>query len=456
MPPGRWILGQGWNETNWPEQRFLTAADLDAAAPEHPVMLWRSDLHLATVNSLALRLAGISAETPDPPAGAIDRDAAGQPTGVLRDEAMDLVDAVLPGESAAEVDTAMMEAMHEAHRLGLTGVHDFRSVEAEEGREAWAAWQRLWGADALKLRVWAMISGAALDEAIALGLRTGFGDDRLRMGGIKLYADGSLGARTAWMLEPYRDGGVGLPIATMEEIAVKLARAHAAGIAVGIHAIGDRAIHELLEVFAEVLPRVAQADEGGRMGTTPGRAAAYSVQPSGVPHRIEHVQHGHPEDLRRLGELGLVASVQPMHLVDDMGLVERAIGERAQWTYAFRTLRESGAVLALGSDCPVADPNPFRGIHAAVTRQRPNGTPAGGWFPAERLTVAEAVAGYTLGPAHASGQLHKLGSLSPGKLADLIVLDRDIFAVPPEEIAGTEVVTTVFDGEVVFEGAMRP
>jgi hypothetical protein len=343
----------------------------------------------------------------------------------------------------------MMEAIGEAHRLGLTGIHDFRSVEAEEGRAAWQAWQRLWGREALPLRVWAMISGAALDEAIALGLRTGFGDDRLRMGGIKLYADGSLGARTAWMMEPYRDGGVGLPIAPMEEIAVKLARAHAAGIAVGIHAIGDRAIRELLEVFAEVLPRVALAGESS--GTGAGRVAAYCVQPSGVPHRIEHVQHSHPEDLRRLGELGLVASVQPMHLVDDMGLVERAVGERARWAYAFRTMQEGGAVLALGSDCPVADPNPFRGIHAAVTRQRPGDEPAGGWFAEERLTVAEAVAGYTLGPAYASGQLHRLGSLSPGKLADLVVLDRNIFAVPPEEIGATEVVMTVFDGEAVYE-----
>ncbi len=454
-PPGRWILGQGWSETNWPERRFLTAADLDAVAPEHPVFLWRSDLHLAVANSLALRLARITAQTPDPPAGAIDRDGTGRPTGVLRDEAMNLVDALLPEESAAEVDAAMAEAIGEAHRLGLTGVHDFRSVEAEEGRAAWEAWQRLWGRDALQLRVWAMISGAALDEAIALGLRTGFGDDRLRMGGIKLYADGSLGARTAWMMEPYRDGGSGLPIAPMEEIAVKMARAHAAGIAVGIHAIGDRAIHELLEVFAEVLPRVVQADEGARpgqgRGTSEGRATAYRVQPSGVPHRIEHVQHSHPQDLRRVGELGLVASVQPMHLVDDMGLVERAVGERARWAYAFRTLQEGGAVLALGSDCPVADPNPFRGIHAAVTRQQPGGVPAGGWFGEERLTVAEAVAGYTLGPAYASGQRHKLGSLSPGKLADLVVLDRDIFAVPPEEIGATEVVMTVFDGEAVYE-----
>ena len=169
-----------------------------------------------------------------------------------------------------------------------------------------------------------------------------------------------------------------------------------------------------------------------------------------IPHRIEHVQHSTPEDLARLAGLGLVASVQPIHMVDDMGLVERAIGERGRWTYAFRTLLDSGAVLALGSDCPVASPNPFWGIHAAVTRQRRDGSPPEGWYPEQRLTVAEAVTGYTLGPAYVSGQLDRLGSLSPGKLADLVVLDRDIFAVPPSEICDTQAVMTVFDGEIVY------
>jgi hypothetical protein len=434
-PPSQWIRGQGWNEINWPEQRFLTAADLDAVAPNHPVFLHRSDLHLATANSLALKLARIAAGTSDPEAGVIDRDRSGRPTGVLRDEAMNMVAAVVPRSSKAEVDSAMRDAMAEAHRLGLTGIHDFRTTGVEKGRVDMQAWQRLWGRGQLRLRVWAMIAGDALDSAIALGLRSGFGDDRLRLGGIKLFADGSLGARTAWMLDPYRDGGMGLPIVPMAEIADKLARAHAAGIAVGIHAIGDRAIRELLDVFSEVLPRAREADR---------------AQPS-APHRIEHVQHSHLNDLKRLGALGLVASVQPLHLVDDMGLVERAIGQRARWTYAFRDLMAGGAVMALGSDCPVADPNPFWGMHAAVTRQRRDGTPVEGWYPDQRLTVAEAVAGYTLGPAHASGQQDRQGSISPGKLADLVVLDRDIFAVPLAEIASVRVVMTVFDGEVVWE-----
>lgn len=434
-PPGQWIIGQGWNESAWPEARLITRHDLDQVAPDHPVLLKRSDLHLACANSLALRLAGISDQTPDPEGGVIDRDQHGQPTGVLRELAIEQVNRVVPPLMEEETEILMREAMAEAHRLGLTGIHDLRLMNAEEGRVAFHAWQRLRSAGDLYLRVWMMLPGGLLDEAIALGLRSGFGDDRLRIGGLKLFADGSLGARTAWMSQPYSDGGTGLPITPMTEIADKIARAHAAGISVAAHAIGDRAIRELLDVFAEVLQRPAER-----------------VTPL-TPHRIEHVQHSHPEDLRRLAALGLVASVQPIHLVDDMDLVAQALDEeRARWTYAFRTLRDAGVVLALGSDCPVADPNPFLGIHAAVTRQRQDGTPTGGWHPEQRLSVAEAVQGYTLGPAIASGQVDRLGTLSPGKLADLIVLDRDIFSIPAQEIGATQVVMTVFDGRIMFQG----
>ncbi len=451
--PGQWIRGQGWNESDWPEPRLLTRHDLDAVAADHPVVLWRSDLHLATANTLALRLAGVTAQTPDPAAGVIDRDAAGQPTGILRDQAIDLIHAVLPAPSAAEIDAAMRDAIAEAHRLGLTGVHDFRIGDAAESRDAFHAWQRLHAAGELGLRVWMMFDGTLLDEAIRLGLRSGFGDDRLRIGGAKYFADGSLGARTASMLEPYNDGGSGLPVVPMAELASAIQRGAAAGLPVGVHAIGDRAIRELLDVFSEVLPRVARSETGhsdGLVNHLPFTNSPIHHSPFCIPHRIEHVQHSTREDLMRLGSLGLVASVQPIHLVDDMALVERAVGERGRWAYAFRTLLDSGAVLALGSDCPVASPNPFWGIHAAVTRQRRDGTPAAGWYPEQRLSVAEAVAGYTLGPAYASGQLDWLGSISPGKLADLVVLDRDIFATPPGEIAETQPVLTLFDGAIVY------
>ena len=449
VPPGQWIQGQGWNESDWPEPRLLTRHDLDAVAPRHPAVLWRSDLHLATANSLALRLAGIDGRTSDPEAGVIDREADGQPSGVLRDRAIDLVDAVLPQPGEQEIDAAMRAAIAEAHRLGLTGIHDFRIGDASESRGAFAAWQRLHAAGELRLRVWMMIGGELLEEAIRLGLRSGFGDDRLRIGAVKYFADGSLGARTAWMLQPYADGGLGLPVTSMAELASAIQRGAAAGLPVAIHAIGDRAVRELLDVFSEILPGVARSETGHS-----GVASFH------VPHRIEHVQHSHPDDLRRLGSLGLVASVQPIHQVDDMTLVERALGrggtpdadERTRWSYAWRTLLDHGAVLALGSDCPVASPNPFWGIHAAVTRQRRDGEPAGGWHPEQRLSVAEAIAGYTLGPAYASGQLAAQGSISPGKLADLVVLDRDLLTAPAQEIAAIRPVLTIFDGEIVFDG----
>jgi predicted amidohydrolase YtcJ len=430
--PGQWILGQGWNQDTWPHPRLPDRADLDDLSPDNPVILWRTDLHLAWVNSRALQAAGISAGTPDPEMGIIERGEGGQPTGILRELAINQVRQVIPPPTDDETDEAMRQAMAEVHQLGLTGVHDMRIMGGADGPPAFRAWQRLRVAGELGLRVWMMLPGERLDAAIALGLRTGFGDDILRVGGIKLFADGATGPRTAWMLEPFTDDGTGLPLMPMREIAELVARAHQAGISTAIHAIGDRAVRELLDVFTEVLPR--------QMGEVPLLA----------PHRIEHVQHSHPADLRRLAALGLVASVQPIHATDDMAMIDKACGERARWAYAFRGLLDAGTVLAFGSDCPVASPNPFWGIHAAVTRQRRDGSPAEGWYPDQRMTVAEAVRGYTLGPAHASGQVAQQGSLTPGKLADLIVLDRDIFAILPEDIPDTQVWLTVFDGQIVY------
>jgi predicted amidohydrolase YtcJ len=429
--PGQWILGQGWNQDGWPNPQLPNRADLDDLTPDNPVILWRTDLHLSWANSRALQAADITAATPDPEMGIIERDRTGQPSGILRELAINLVRRAIPAPTAAETDEAIRRAIKAVHRLGLTGIHDMRIMGGEDGPPAFTTWQRLRAAETLDLRVWMMLPGERLDEAIALGLRTGFGDDHLRIGGVKLFADGATGSRTAWMLEPFADAGVGLPLTPMREITETVSRAHRAGLAATIHAIGDRAIRELLDVFTEILSRQAKQD------------------PPLAPHRIEHVQHSHPADLKRLAPLGLVASVQPLHATDDMAMVDRACGQRAQWAYAFRHLLDAGTILALGSDCPVASPNPFWGIHAAVTRQRQDGTPAGGWHPIQRLTVAEAVWGYTLGAAYASGQAARQGSLSPGKLADLIVLDRDIFSIPPGDIPDTEVWLTIFDGRIV-------
>ena len=431
--PGTWIIGQGWNQDRWSEPKLPNRLDLDKVAPNNPVILWRTDFHLAWVNSLALHAAKIDSATPDPDMGVIDRDGAGHPSGILRELAINLVREVMPTPTDKQIDEAMYQTMKKVHRLGLTGVHDFRIMGGDDGPPALRAWQRLRAGNKLNLRAWVMIPGELLDEAIALGLQTGFGDEFLRIGGAKYFSDGATGPRTAWMLEPFEDAGSGMPLTPMTKMAEKISQAHQAGISTAIHAIGDRAVRELLDVFTEVT------------GEQPSRSKPR------IPHRVEHVQHSHPDDLKRLGPLGLAASVQPLHLTDDMQMIEKACGERARWAYAFRDLLDSGTVLALGSDCPVASPNPFWGLHAAVTRQRRDGTPDGGWQPSQKLTLAEAIWGYTMGAALVSGQENELGSLTPGKLADLIVLHQDIIEIHPEDIHSTKVVMTIFNGRIVYQ-----
>ncbi len=437
-PSGGWILGQGWNETRWPDPRIPTRADLDDVVPAHPVILWRNDMHLAVVNSNALREAGISGDTPNPPEGVIDRDESGQPTGVLRELAINLIREVIPPPTEEETIEAMREGFLLLHRLGLTGVHEHRVMGGANGPPAFHAYQRLQAAGEVALRLWMDIPGERLDEAIALGLHTGFGDDRLRVGHVKFFADGGQGARTAWMLEPYGDTGeCGMPLTPMAEIAEAVRKADQAGLALAVHSIGDRANRELLTVFEQHATRPVLSSSKGNT--------------QHVSHRIEHVQMIRPDDVPRLARLGIVASVQPIHVTDDIPMVEQSVGSRGRFAYAFRDMLDAGVTLALGSDAPVADPNPLWGIHAAVTRQRRDGTPSGGWYPAQRLTVAEAVWGFTVGPALASGRDAELGSITPGKLADLIVLDRDIFAIEPMEIAQAQVAMTVFDGRVVYQ-----
>ena len=429
------IMGHGWNETRWPEPRIPTRADLDDVAPTHPVFLSRSDGHLALANSQALHQAGITADTPDPPEGIIDRDASGEPTGVLRERAIELVSDVVPPPTEAETIGAMRDGLAVLNRLGLTGVHDQRAMDPAYGLAAFRAWQQLEAAGELTLRAWMNIPVENLDLAATVGLRTGFGNDRFRVGHVKFFADGGQGARTAWMLEPYEDADCGMPITPPVEMAEIVRHAHQSGLAVSVHSIGDRANRELLTVLEQVL-------NGEQTSPT---------APPAARHCIEHVQMIRPEDVDRLARLDVVASVQPIHVTDDMPMVDQSVGPRGRFAYPFRTMLDAGVTLAFGSDCPVADPNPLWGIHAAVTRQRQDGTPPGGWYPEQRLTVAEAVWGFTMGPALATGRETQLGSITPGKLADLIVLDRDIFAIDPMEIATAQVVMTVFDGQVVYE-----
>jgi predicted amidohydrolase YtcJ len=429
-PAGGWIQGQGWNETSWDDPRIPTRADLDAVAPVHPVILWRSDLHLAVVNSAALTAAGVNEETASPPQGVIDRDVHGRPTGVLRELAINLVSDVIPSPDDDAAVAAIVAAAPDLYRLGITRLHDFRLMGGRDGPAAFRAYQRLRAEGALPLRIWMNLPGERLSEAISLGLRTGLGDDFLRVGHVKLFADGGQGARTAWMIKPYEDTGTsGMPLVSPAEMEVEVHRAHGAGLAVAIHAIGDRATREVVSLL--------------------GRVPADGSGPS-APHRIEHAQFMRPTDIERLGRCRVVASVQPRHLVDDMELMASSVGDRAQYAYPFRALADAGVPLAFGSDCPVADPNPLLGIAAAVTRERTDGTPAGGWYPMQRIDVMEAIEAYTRGPAVASGQEAQFGSVAQSMVADLVVLEDDIFAVDPSEIHGIKVAMTLLNGRIVY------
>ncbi len=433
-PIGQWIRGHGWNQNVW-GGAFPTKQDLDRVAPDHPVYLTAKSGHAGWANSLALKLVGITASTPNPPNGEIVRDTDREPTGVFFEDAMDLIEEKMPQVSAQEVADAMRAALPLFHRAGLTSVHDF------DGARALQAWQILKENNQLNLRVSKTIPVHLLDHAIALGLRSGFGDDWLRINSVKAFADGALGPRTALMIDPYEgelpSGNRGIVVTDKEEMFENVRKASAAGLSSTIHAIGDKANHDVLDVFAAVRAEEKLRQEEGS---------------TRLRHRIEHVQLLHPDDYRRLGQLKIIASMQPIHATSDMLIADQYWGlRRSGGAYAWRTQLNEGAVLAFGSDSPVESFNPLLGIHAAVTRRRADGTPhEDGWYPEQCLTVHEAVHGFTLGAAYASYDEKRKGSLTPGKLADLVVLDRNIFTIDPMDIVNTQVEATMIDGRFVW------
>ena len=440
LPRENWILGQGWNESDWPEHTMPRRDHLDAMAPTHPVALWRCDLHLVSVNSRALELAGIDETTPDPPDGVIEKDSSGRPTGILRELAPNLVKSVIPAPSADELVAAMRDGIAHLHTLGLTGLHDARLMGGLEGAPVLKAWQLLNEKGELDLRCWVSLAGERIEEAIALGLRSGLGDERLRIGHLKYFADGGMGARTAWMLEPYLDAEYGMPLGSMAELSRNIAAAEKAGLAVMVHAIGDRANREVITTLEGLAKLRNQTKE------------RFFVPPV-LPHRIEHTQMIRSEDIQRLAKLKVAACVQPHNMILDINMIDESVGPRGRWTYAYKEMIDAGIPVLLSSDAPVCDPSPLVGIHAAVTRQRRDGTPAGGWYPEQRISVEDAVRGYTTVPAAFYGQSRKMGTLTPGKWADMTVLDRDIFEVDPMEIADTRVEMTIFDGRIVYRSA---
>jgi predicted amidohydrolase YtcJ len=446
--PGEWILGHGWNQNTWspspagggakgsPAKRgegglWPSAADLDKISPNNPVYLTAKSLHASWANSAALKLAGVNTNSPDPLNGQLQRDEHGNLTGILLETAMELVSRVIPEPSVAAVAEAIDAAQPILWRMGLTGVHDF------DRRACFMALQALHGQGKLKLRVTKSIPLDDLDHAARLGLRTGFGDDRLRIGSVKAFMDGALGPRTAAMFQPYLDEPENRGILNMdaEELFESGRRAVEVGLSMAVHAIGDRANHEALDAYEQL--RRFERDQG--------------LPP--LKHRIEHVQVLHPDDAGRLAQLGIIASMQPVHATSDMHMADRYWGERAALSYAWQTQLQRGARLAFGSDAPVESPNPFLGLHAAVTRQRADGSPVQeGWYPEQRLSLQEAVEAYTLGPAYTSGMETRLGKLSPGYLADLIVLQQDPFAVPPTALLEMESSATMLGGEWVWQG----
>ena len=433
VPRGTWIRGHGWAQIEWPGGAFPSAADLDARIPDHPVYLTAHSTHAAWINSAALRAAGITASTPDPEGGRIGRDESGNPDGLLFENAMELVKAVIPAPTPDEIADQVKVALARAHRGGLTGVHDF------DGADAFRAYQILHERGDLTLRIAKNIPVALLDHAIEVGLRWGFGSDMLRIGGVKTFADGALGPRTAWMIEAYEGEPENYGICTTdpEVMFENVSRASTAGLPSTIHAIGDRAVHEVLNVYEAV-----RKEESAR-----------GVVPNQMRHRIEHVQLIHPDDIPRLGKMGVIASMQPNHATSDMIMADAYWGDRADYAYNWRLQIEAGAPIAFGSDAPIEPIEPLPNIQSAVTRRRLDGTPGSdGWRSGEngRLTVDEAVRGFTRGAAYAAGMENQLGQLIPGFLADFVVLDEDIYEIDPMQIAPTRVLGTMVGGNWVY------
>lgn len=429
LAPGEWIVGRGWQQDIWADKQFPTQQDLNAIISEHPVYLPAKSGHAAWVNSLALRMAGIDENTPDPAGGSIQRDADSRPTGILfENPAMRLVADIIPDLTHHELTSYMRHAQETVLRLGLTGFHDFDDPLCMVGL------QMLREDGDLHLRVIKQINQDWLEHALALGIRSGFGDTWIRFGGLKLFADGALGARTALMIEAYENepDNYGIAVLDKEEMQELVCQATANGLLSTIHAIGDRAVHDVLDVF-EVARRV-EAEEG--------------IARDKRRHRIEHVQLIHPSDVSRLAELDLIASMQPIHATGDYEIADAYWGTRAAYSYAWQKQLKAGARLIFGSDAPIEPISPLKGIHAAITRRRADGSPGSdGWFPEERVNIQEAVHAYTTGPAYAAGTEHETGQLRENYLADLVVIDQNIFEIEPMAILECNVVGTMVGGQ---------
>jgi len=427
--PGEWIRGRGWDQNDWADTRFPTHAALSRSVPNNPVYLTRVDGHAALVNAKALELAQVTAATPDPSGGRFIRDSANNPTGVLVDNAQGIVGRVIPANSRAELREQTLAAIAEANRWGLTGIHD-----AGVAPEGIAVYEELAKEGRYNLRNYVMVrsSDSVLDAFMQRGPQKALYDGRLWIRAIKLVADGALGSRGAALLEPYSDdpGNTGLITTPPERIRSVAVRALKAGFQVNVHAIGDRANRIVLDQFEAALREVPTADHR---------------------FRIEHAQILRYQDIPRFAELDVIPSMQGSHQTSDMYWVPNRLGwARAQGAYAWRSLLNTGVVIPNGSDFPVEAVNPLISFHSFFTRQDADNFPPGGWMPEQRTTRQEALLSITLWPAYAAFMENESGSVTAGKYADFVVLDRDIMAVAPEAVLGTHVLLTVLGGKVVY------
>jgi predicted amidohydrolase YtcJ len=431
-PKGEWILNGDWDETKWNPPELPTKEMIDPVTGDTPVFVSRYDGHMSLANSAAIKLAGVTSATPDPPGGQIVRDAKGNPTGAFKDAAESLVDKIIPPPNHEQRVRAIKRALAHAASVGVTSVQHMSADYADI-----AVYAELLNRGELTTRIYAapLITDGAADQA-KIGVRHAFGSPYLRIGAVKGFADGSLGSRTAYFFEPFSDqpnnrgllAGDMHPISAMRD---RMMTADAAGIQLCTHAIGDAAISTILDLYSDVVKAHGEADR--RM-------------------RIEHAQHMAAKDFDRFAQLHVIASMQPYHAIDDGRWAEARIGhDRASRTYAFRTFLNDGVRLAFGTDWDVAPLNPMLGVYAAVTRATLDGKNPNGWFPEQKLTVAEAVDAYTMGSAYAEFQEKEKGSITPGKLADMVLLTDDIFSIDPVKIRDVKALTTIVGGRIVYQ-----
>lgn len=420
-PDARWIIGFGWNQELWPDKKFPTAADLDAAVSDRPVVLERVDGHALVVNSAAMKAAGVTPQTPTPSGGRIEN-------GLFVDNARGLIDPAVPPPTAAEMDRAFAKAQETLLSFGVTGVGSMST-----STEDWEAFRRAGSRGQLNVRLmtYMMASDAAKTNQAPSHWLYG---DHLRLVGVKLYADGALGSRGAWLKQPYADepGSSGLPRHSDAELLGLADVAADKGFQVATHAIGDAANTQVISVYEQLSKKY-------------GRDRRW---------RIEHFQIADPKDIPRLAPAGIIASMQPTHQTSDRLMAEKRLGpNRLAGAYAWQSVLKSGAKLAFGTDFPIESPNPFPGLAAAISRQDMEGQPPGGWIPSERLTLEQALGAYTRGAAYAGFAEDRIGALEPGKWADFIIIDRDPTKVDPQELARTEVLETWVAGKKVWENA---